>query len=185
MKPRNILDEAKTAPLKGSLETHREAIVLLRAKGYTWREIADFLNERGVETDHTKVYRLITKSKTRRTAVTIPNAEAYKQALQTIKISDKQRQMLKAHYEQLNRSITYTALAAAAGYDDYEVANRFYGQLGRDLGEALNFEFVDAESRPGKFYSSSIGMPNAYTTGDFQLVMHHELAKAIDQLHWF
>jgi hypothetical protein len=186
VKSDRILDDAQSAPTKGTLEAHREAILLLRSKRYTWREIAEFLAERGVQTDHTKIYRLINKAKTRTPLVTIPNADAYKKALTQITVSDKQKLMLKAHFQAPNRSITYTELAASAGYDDYVVANRQYGQLGRDLGEAVGFQFVDAETRPGdKFYSSSIGMPNAYTTGDFQLVMHHELAKAVEALHWF
>lgn len=114
------------------------------------------------------------------------SSEAYEKALQKISITDKQKLMLKAHYEAPNRSITYTQLAQAAGYDNHAVANRQYGQLGRDLGEAVNYQFADAENRPGeKFYSSSIGMPNAYATGDFQLVMHHELSKAIQNLQMF
>ena len=116
----------------------------------------------------------------------IPTAAAYQKALSSISISDQQRAMLKARYHSPNRSITYTDLAKAAGYSDYGAANLQYGQLGLILGEAVGFEFVDADARPGeKFYSSSIGMPNPYTSGHFQLVMHHELAKAIAALGWF
>ncbi|MBN4063736.1 hypothetical protein JYT79_03035 [Cardiobacterium sp. AH-315-I02] len=189
MKTENILTDAKSAPAKGSLETHREAILLLRDKGYTWRDISDFLAERGVQADHTKIYRFFNKSKpkaSRKVIMTVINSETYEKALNQISITDKQKMMLKAHFEAPNRSITYTHLAEAAGYDDYAVANRQYGQLGRDLGEAVSFQFADAETRPGeKFYSSSIGMPNAYTTGEFQLVMHHELSKAIENLQMF
>lgn len=186
MKSDNILNEAKAVPTKGGLEAHREAILLLRNKGYSWREIADFLAQRGVQTDHTKIYRLINKTNSRKKQMTMPNADTYQKALTQINITDKQKLMLKAHFQATNRSITYTELASAAGYDSYEGANSQYGLLGRNLGEAINFEFVDAEARPGeKFYSSSLGMPNTYTTGDFQLVMHHELAKAIEALGWF
>jgi hypothetical protein len=55
----DILRDAKAAPSKQTLQAQKEPIALLRAKGYTWREIATFLNERGVETDHTAVYRLL------------------------------------------------------------------------------------------------------------------------------
>ncbi len=189
MKTERILSDAKSAPSKGSLEAHREAILLLREKGYTWREISDFLAERGVHADHTKIYRFFNKPKlkaNRKVTMNVISSEKYENALKQISISDKQKLMLKAHYEAPNRSITYTQLAQAAGYDDYAVANRLYGQLGRDLGEAVSFQFADAETRPGeKFYSSSIGMPNAYTTGEFQLVMHHELSKAIQNLQMF
>jgi hypothetical protein len=53
------LEAARAAPTKQALEAHREAIELLRNKGYSWREIASFLNEHGVTTDHTAIYRLI------------------------------------------------------------------------------------------------------------------------------
>ena len=118
--------------------------------------------------------------------MTVISAEKYEKAPNEFSITDKQKLMLKAHFDAPNRSITYTQLAEAAGYQDYEVANRQYGQLGRDLGEAVDFTFADSETRPGKkFYSSSIGMRNSYTTGEFQLVMHHELSKAIEDLKIF
>jgi hypothetical protein len=110
----------------------------------------------------------------------IIKADEYQKALKEINISDKQKLMLEAHYKATNRSITYTELAKAAGYDDFTVANIQYGKLGRLIGEAVGFEFINSDKDSDrKFYSSSIGMPNSYTEGDFQLVMHHELAKAI------
>ena len=47
----DILKAAQGAPAKDSLEAHLETIETLRDKGYTWREIAAFLTERGVPTD--------------------------------------------------------------------------------------------------------------------------------------
>jgi hypothetical protein len=186
MTSRDLLSDAIAAPEKGSLSRHRAAILELRRKNYSWREVADFLVERGVETDHTKVYRFITKSKNSG-GIVIPTAAQYEKALSTIEISDMQRKMLEAHYRAHNRSTTYTALAAAAGYDSHRTANRWYGQLGSDLGNALNFTFADANKRPGeKFYSSAIGMEDAYPQGaEFQLVMHHELADAIRAMKLF
>jgi len=52
-----ILADAKAAPSKVRLEEYREAVQELRKKGFSWRDIADFLTERGVSTDHTRVYR--------------------------------------------------------------------------------------------------------------------------------
>jgi hypothetical protein len=110
----------------------------------------------------------------------IVKADEYQKALEEISISEKQKLMLEAHYKAINKSITYTDLASSAGYDDFTVANSQYGKLGRLIGEAVGFEFVNLDKDGDrKFYSSSIGMPNSYTEGDFQLVMHHELAKAI------
>lgn len=186
MHSRDLLQDALTAPEKGSLELHRSAILALRRKNYSWREVAEFLTERGVPTDHTKVYRFITKAR-HSEEIMIPTAAQYQDALASVKISDMQRRMLEGHYRAHNRSITYTTLAAAAGYDSHETANRWYGQLGADLGRAMEFSFADAKNRPGeKFYSSAIGMEDAYPAGsEFQLVMHHELATALAQLGWF
>jgi len=58
----NILDDAMKQPKKDTLLEHKAAIEVLREKGYTWREIAQFLTERGIETDHTKIYKLIQRS---------------------------------------------------------------------------------------------------------------------------
>jgi len=56
---RDILEEAKKQPKKESLSEYKETIEVLRNKGYTWRDISKFLNDRGVETDHTKIYRMM------------------------------------------------------------------------------------------------------------------------------
>lgn len=185
MKLNNILEDAQLAPNKSSIEEHKEAILILRSKKFTWREIADFLIERGVQTDHTQVYRLISKTKNRSETMSFPNADAYKKALTEIKISKDQMNMLEKHYKALNRSSTYTQLAEVAGSEHHGIADSQYGKLGHALGDALNFEFFIHEGKP--WFSSSIGMENAYTkgNGDFQIVMHHELAKAIKDLGWF
>ena len=68
MNREKILAAAMAAPAKVQLEQHREAVYRLREKGYTWREIADFLTQQGVQTDHTRVYRTFGKApKQRRT----------------------------------------------------------------------------------------------------------------------
>lgn len=191
MKTKQLLSDAKSAPSKVSLEAHREAILLLREKGYSWRDISVFLAERGIFADHTKIYRLLNKAhvKKRNQEMKIISAKDYENALQAVALTDKQRLMLKAHYEAPNRSITYTQLANAAGYENYQVANSQYGQLGKNIGLEAGLQladFADSAERPGeKFYSSAIGIPNTYAAGEFQLIMHHELAKALTNLGWF
>ena len=59
MDSHKMLEEAKTVPEKQGLEAYSAAVWELRRKGKTYREIAEFLNERGVPTDHTAVYRLV------------------------------------------------------------------------------------------------------------------------------
>lgn len=116
--------------------------------------------------------------------IPIPSAADYQKALEEVRINDGQAAMLKAHFKAHNRSITYTDLAASAGYDGYKLANLHYGNLGKKLGEAVGFAFWRHEDGT-LFYSSAIGQENTYAVGDFQLVMHHELAKAIGDLGWF
>ena len=62
-----ILAAAMAAPTKLRLEEHREAVQVLRDKGFTWREIADFLTEQGVQADHTRVYRVFGEKPKRHT----------------------------------------------------------------------------------------------------------------------
>jgi len=188
--PTEILKAAKLAPARESLETHSETIKTLRKKGYTWREVADFLREHGVDTDHTKLFRFMQrqeKSMNINVGITIPAASKYVSALDGLGISDKQHAMLKAHFLAHNRTITYTELAVAGGAESHVVANSHYGKLGRALGEAMNFKFAMAEQRGEPFYSSALGMDNPYRPEgtEYQLVMHHELARAIEQLGWF
>lgn len=66
MNVEEITAEARAAAPKVQLEEYREAVEALRKKGYTWREIASFLNERGVSTDHTRIYRLFGNPPTQR-----------------------------------------------------------------------------------------------------------------------
>lgn len=66
MNPKEILAEAKAATSKTRIEEYREAVHTLREKGYSWREIADFLKERGVVTDHTRIYRTFGKTNKQR-----------------------------------------------------------------------------------------------------------------------
>jgi hypothetical protein len=182
-----ILRDALNAPNKAGLEPHRRAILELRRKSYSWREIADFLTERGVSTDHTKVFRFITRTKGG-PKMRIPTAQEYQSALTKVDMKEKQRTMLRAHYLAHNRTITFGELAEAAGESTYRVANLTYGTFARKLGEILSFPFVDLDASGTKFQSSVIGMgvpPEYSASNEFELVMHHELAKAIEELEWF
>ncbi|HMU88762.1 MAG TPA: hypothetical protein PKL69_02575 [Agitococcus sp.] len=186
-----LLNEAKSLKPKENLAEYEQVIITLRAKNYSWRDIAKFLNDRGIETDHSKIFRFMQKNRkltmTTSKDFIVPSAEQYIQALKSINISDGQKKMLGYHYLAHNRTVTYTELAEAAGYPSFNTANSMYGKLGRLLGEALSMTFIYAESRDEPFYSSAIGMDNPYKTEEqaYQLVMHHELAKALERLGWF
>lgn len=45
----------------------------------------------------------------------------------------RQREMLRAHYRAVGRRLTATDLSKAAGCLHHSFANRWYGQLGREL----------------------------------------------------
>ena len=197
----DILNEAKSKPSRSDLSAHIDTIAVLRNKNYTWREIAEFFNEQGIEVDHTKVYRLAVANSEKINSVVnegvslsksiqskIPTAAEYVNALVSINISDNQKKMLGSHFHAHNRSITYTELANSAGAKSHVVANSQYGKLARELGEKLNFQFLKSKTRDAFFYSSAIGTDNPNLTEDdkeYQLIMHHELAKALSKLGWF
>lgn len=193
--PASILDDAIKAPGRSNLEPHLSAIRELREnKKWTWREIADFLTERGVETDHTKLLRFMQRVDSR---LKVPTADEYYEALQKLRragaLESTQWAMLWHLYRTHNRTATYTELSHAAARAGAKVsdarphtyANLEFGKLGKLLGDTVGMEFWPSSIRDKPFYSSAIGAGSSLTPpgGEFQLVMHHELAKALDRLH--
>jgi hypothetical protein len=192
----DVLRDAEQAPTRETLSEHRQTISVLRTKKYTWREIAQFLVERGVATDHTSVFRFMKRqresSMEKPATFKVPSAEEYKKALIAIQaeITKPQRDMLELHYKAHNRTATFTELARAAGYDNNNAANRLYGNLGKLLGDKLDMTFATYEigGKQRDFFSSAMGSGSQYRqdeSGHFQLIMHHELAKALGELGWF
>ena len=185
MGSKDIYKDAEKADDKRGLEPHFDTIQLLRKKGYSWRDVAAFFVERGVSTDHTKVYRQYKKLKTMNTYKN-PSVEEYVNALKNIQLNEQQRDMLKAHYNSHQVTITYTELAHAAGYDDYSAANSQYGKLAHILGDAAGYEFRESRVRKGElFYGSAVGYEKESSGEEFELVMHPELIKAITKLELF
>lgn len=190
--PESVLNEALNAPQRGDLALYVDAIKALREKKWSWREIAEFLTGRGVETDHTKVLRFMQKIENR---WTVPAADDYHKAIAKLKEHGKlvgsQWEMLTFLYKAHNRTATYTELAHAAaragakvsGERPHTYANLEFGKLGKRLGDAVGMSFLPSSRRDSPFYSSSIGVGSSVTPdgGEFELVMHHELAKALDR----
>jgi hypothetical protein len=52
-----LIEQAKQEPVKGITPEVREAVVELRAKGFSWRAISKWLAERGVHLSYTQLYR--------------------------------------------------------------------------------------------------------------------------------
>ncbi len=194
MSAADLLREAQSLPPRDTLSEHRETIEVLRAKKYSWREIAEFLSERGVDTDHTKLFRFMKQGDSQmEEQFSVPQASRYVDVLNKLKKdgkgSQQQWDMLLHHYRAHNRSASYTELGNAVGYDG-DTANMHYGKFGAMIGEALEMKFARLQKEdpnsPG-FMSSAIGSGSHYKNADgmFQLVMHHELAKALGHLDWF
>lgn len=56
--PDELLDRAVQEPNILDLRRYRNSILVLRSKGYSFREIAEWLLSAGVETNHSAVYRV-------------------------------------------------------------------------------------------------------------------------------
>ena len=191
--PEAVLEEARQAPARTDLAPHLDAIKTLRQKKWSWREVAEFLRERGVDTDHTKLLLFMQKHENR---WRVPDSAAYYQALTQLRSTGKlvspQWDMLLFLHATHNRTATYTELAQSAARAGANVserkphvyANRRFGEVGKVLGLTMGMEFLPSSSRDAPFYSSSIGVGSFVTPegAEFELVMHHELAKALDRL---
>jgi hypothetical protein len=60
--PEVIFLEAEAEPDFRSLAQYKDSIRVLRNKRFSYRDIAEWLSERGVAADHNSVYRVYTKS---------------------------------------------------------------------------------------------------------------------------
>ena len=182
----DLLHAALEAPQKAETDLHEllGPISTLRAKNYSWRDISAWFAERGVDVDHARLYRAFTRHLS--AVASVPAADQYAKALEVVKMNATQRAMLEHHFRAPNRTVTYTELARAAGKDDYQVANKQYGDLGAAIGKYIGFEFPMAPRRGKPFYSGAIGIDAPRSaSNEYRLMMHHELAKAIEALKLF
>ena len=65
--PEDLLREAEQEPNYQELDEYSDTIETLREKGFSYREIAEWLKKRGVDIDHNAVYRIYTKFMTKET----------------------------------------------------------------------------------------------------------------------
>ncbi len=185
-KVNKVLTIAKEAQIKfPDLNEHMESITLLRNKGFSWRDIAKILTENGIKIEHTKLSR-IAKANYIETNLSndTPLAKDYFFALSKIKIPNDAKTMLMYHFNQPNRTVTYSQLSKSVGHNSFRYANNIYGNFAKKLCSELNFK--PHKSASGRsFFGSVIGMKYAYAmpNDEFQLVMHHELSKAIENLN--
>lgn len=191
--PEALLQAARDsgAP-KEDLEPYKPAILALREKGYTWRQVSAFLSEKGLKASHVRVFRLMKGAE-----FVVPEARDYVEALQALKeekaVSTEVMAMLRFHWSANNRTATFTELAQAAAdagprrgkVAQHTEANLGYGAFAAKLGSLLGMSLA-SNGRGGVFACSAIGFENPYKTktSHVQLVMHHELAKALELLGW-
>lgn len=67
--PEDLLHQAQQEPNYRDLADYSHVIRELRDKGFSFREISEWLKERGVTADHNAVYRIYTNSLTDREAM--------------------------------------------------------------------------------------------------------------------
>lgn len=69
-----------------------------------------------------------------------PASATIRDAIDRIRMTDGQRNMLNAHLDAPDHVLTATQLSQAAPYRDYHAANMHYGLLGRMLAEEMDWE---------------------------------------------
>ncbi len=114
----------------------------------------------------------------------IPTPQEFAEALSSIKISDAQWEMLKAHYHAPNRKLTSSQLAEAAGFQHFYAANTQYGTLGGLIARYLEI------NPPGKYkdgkplWITTITEENSESvendTGHYQHILRNEVAEALE-----
>jgi transposase-like protein len=60
--PELLFHEAEQEPDFRTLSAYADSIGMLRTKGFSYREIAEWLSQRGIHVDHNAVYRVYTNS---------------------------------------------------------------------------------------------------------------------------
>lgn len=100
-------------------------------------------------------------------------------------ITDSNREMLKAHYQADEYTLTATELATAAGYDNYSLANLQYGTLGKLLGAHLPIEPEQKEDgTPIWTTILAEGDPEQLEGEHYRWIMRPELVRALKELPW-
>lgn len=108
--------------------------------------------------------------------------ERYKQALAAMSLTDKQLEMLRAHYHAPDRRITMSELARQVGFSRFSGANLHYGRLARKLSQTMQVEPDDFHRDGSPFWLSIIAEAWTNNEGMFEFQMWPELAEALEQL---
>lgn len=106
-----------------------------------------------------------------------PSPQQYVDAFRRVgNISGSQTQMLRLHYHEPARTITAAQMARALDYDHYSIVNLQYGQLGRMVGDQL--EFNPMKERLGTLVTFE------KRQDEWHWLMRPEVAQALELLGW-
>ena len=110
----------------------------------------------------------------------IPTADEHKAAFLAIRnvITEKQLEMLRAHFHAPNRTITATEMANTVGFPSYSAANLQYGILGRHLCEQLSRRLEFHIAILAEFDEGNTSEPEIYW------IMLPQVAQALTDLKW-
>lgn len=110
-------------------------------------------------------------------SLTAPEVDRFVTAFQSVSsITDSHIQMLRAHYQAAERTVTAKQLADLVGYSSHSAINAQYGRLARLVGKQLDYNpeperlgtLVQFEKRQGEWH----------------WLMRPEVAEALEQLGW-
>ncbi len=113
---------------------------------------------------------------------TLISVENYKRALASMSLTEKQLQMLRAHYHAPDRRITMSELAEQVGFSRFSAANLHYGRLGRNLCKAMQTEPDDTYQDGSPLWLSILAEVWTNKDGESEFQMWSELAEALEQL---
>lgn len=106
-----------------------------------------------------------------------PSSEQFAAALQCVRISQLQREMIKLHYQAPEHTLTATQMANSLGYPHHSVSNGNYGKLGRLVGKALAW-IPPTDSDLGVAVLCTFTKPEEH----WHWIMRPEVADAIERL---
>ena len=114
----------------------------------------------------------------------IPTADEFVEAINSVKPTDGQWAMLKAHYNAPDRKLTSAQLAKAANYEHFYAANTQYGTLGSNISSFLNFIPPGKYDNGGPLWITAITKESHHNldedTGHFQHILRDEVAEALE-----
>lgn len=113
----------------------------------------------------------------------VPSVAKYKTAFLQIreKLTSGHIAMLRAQFWAPEHTLTARELANSAGYKNFNAANLQYGKIGNMLREVLNYW---DDSGQASYVLSWFLRPND-ASKEWSIVMHKEVAQALQELNWF